>query len=456
MVEPKIPYLPGLRQQNPAPVPLEGQEAQDAQQALVSKILEAFTQVLPSNYVSQTTGPFYIEQFQAVAEQLAQVQITLEEVDLQSDVDFARPEFLWQMIGTLVFPETSKSPQGAPEISGDLSYREFLRRMLLLLLQGARIDTVHDGVTLLTDAEVRVLAKVAFSQDPTTAWGLDDQFELEINVLGTSTWEGEKGEPGTGFPTEPFVLLRNNQRILRALRPAHTLYEYRHLFLETFGPELFEDTFSAALTAWYYEDLRHYCLGMKAIVGAAGITLSAKTLFYDPNRSFGSVPVGATLTILSGPNTKPTSGGLDTATLGEYRVVEVRRLVSGADTTPRAYTTSPNGLSGSVTIDAEGVLTDAAQDFSFAGEGEILTILAGPNAASYRLETLMGGNGGPIGFVAPGSEITQVRVAPTVLRTMTRMPQTATGQSYTVTLQRKGCKHPWKINGEDVSAQFFA
>lgn len=452
MVEvPKSPYLPDTRGQNPAPISLQGQEGDDAKQALVSQILDTFAQVLPSNYVSQTTGPFYIEQFQVVAEQLAQIQLMLEDVDLQSDVDFARPEFLWQMIGTLVFPETNKEPQGPPEISGDLSYREFLRRMLLLLLEGAKLSTVESGVGLLTDAQVRVLAKVAFSQDPHSAWGLDDQFELEINVLGKSPGE----DYGTGFPSEPFVLLRNNQRILRALRPAHTLYEYRHLFLDAFGPDFFSDTFTANLTSWYYDDLRHYCQGMKSITGMGGVTLSSKTLFFDPSRSFGSVPVGATLTILAGPNSKPTSGGLDTATLGEYRVVEIRRLISGADTIPRSYTTSPTGLMGTVTADVEGVFTDPLQDFSLAVEGEILTIVAGPNAASYRLETLVGGKGGPVGFVTAGSEITQVRVAPTILRIQSRMPQAATGQSYSITLQRKGCKHPWVINGEDVSWQFY-
>lgn len=451
MDEPKAPYLPDVRAQNPAPIPLVGQQADDAKQALVAKILEAFVQVLPSNYVSQTTGPFYVMQFQTVAEQMAQVQITLEEIGLQSDVDFARPEFLWQMIGTLVFPETSKPPAGPPEISGDLTYREFLRRMILLLLQGAKLTTLEQGTMLLTDAEVRILAKVAFSEDPTTAWGLDDQFELEINVLG----RGVEGVVGTGFPSEPFVLFRNNQRILRALRPAHTIYEYRHLFLETFSPEFFADSFSAALNAWFYDDLRHYCRGMKAITGTQGITLGPKTLFVDPTRSFGSVPAGATLTILNGPNTKPTSGGLDTATLGVYRVVEVRRLVSGADTTARPYSTSPTNLQGTATVDADGVLTDALQDFSYAVEGEVLTLTSGPNAASYRLETLMGGNGGPVGFVSTGSEITQVRVAPTVLRTLTRMPRATEHQSYTVTLQRKGCKHPWNIQGEDVSSQFY-
>lgn len=450
---PKVPYLPGTRQQNPAPVAQGGQEGLSAVQRLSMKIMEAFSQVLPSNYVSETPGPFYTLQFQSIAEQLAATQLALEEVGLESDVDFARPEYLWQMIGTLVFPDTSQTPRGPVEISGDLTYREFLRRMLLLLLQGSKQAVVQEGVGLLTEAEVRIVPKVG--ADRGSAWGLDDQFEFEVNLLGKTTWsDGAVGEAGSGFPTDPIRLQRNNARILRALRPAHTLYEYRHLFLELFQANI-SDTFSAELDAWHYEDFRHYCLGMKALMGEEGATLASKILFSDPRRSFRTVTPGATLTILNGPNTKPTSGGLDSSTLGEYRVEEVRRLVFGPDEVPRRYTTSPTGLVGKATVDVDGVFTDLTQDFSNAVEGEILTLLEGPNAAEYRLEVLVGGEGGLVGVVSPGSNQHQVQVSPSILRIRSRMPRSQAGQRYTVTLQRKGAKHPWFVNGEDVSSQFF-
>lgn len=471
LILPKDPYLPFTRDQNPAPVPLEGQQGVRTLRDITDSILRTFQQVVPSNYVAEIPGPYYVLQYQAVAEQLARIQLELEEVGLESDVDFARPEFLWQMIGTLVFPNTRESPVGIPEVDGDLTYREFLRRMIILLLQGATEDVVEEGLNLLTEAVVQVLAKVDYSDMPGAYWGFPDQHTFEINVLcqtiftDPTTGELIEGALGTGFPVDPFKTLRNNMRILRALKPAKALYEYRHLFLDSFGSLFTAEPF-IELDPWYYEDFRKFCCGMKEITGDGGITLGVQ-LFSDPTRDFSAVCVGATLEIFDGPNASPSNGGTDAATLGVYRVTGVQRLLAGDDVedvnadpqvpVPRPYTTSPTGLSGFVTtvLGEDGVLEDVSQDFSDAVEGEIITITAGPNAGSYRLETLLGNNGGPVGLVAPGSGVTQVRIAPSILTTLTRMPEPATGQSYRVSLERLGVRTPFTVLGEDASAQFY-
>jgi hypothetical protein len=466
LVLPKAPYLPFQREQNPAPISTTGQQGARSLRDITNSILRTFQDVLPSNYVAEVPGPYYVLQYQAIAEQLAKIQLELEDVGTESDVDFARPEFLWQMIGTLVFPDPTKEPRGIPEIDGDLTYREFLRRMILLLLQGAKEDVVEEGLNLLTEAVVEVLAKVNFQFDPNTAWNFGDQHEFEINVLcrtvftDPTTGELIRGELGTGFPVEPFVLLRNNMRILRALKPAKALYEYRHLFLDAFG-DLFTAQPMIDLDPWYYEDFRKFCCGMKEINGTAGVTLPGRMTFQDVTLDFRSVCPGATLEILDGPNSSANQGGQDNATYGRYRVVGLQRLIFGADVdtngdpVARSYTTSPTGLSGTATADADGVLEDLNQDFSNAVEGETLTFLEGPNAGDYRLETLLGNNGGPVGQVAAGSLVTSVRVAPSILQIATRMPQQATGQTYRVTVERLGVRTPFTVLGEDVSSQFF-
>jgi hypothetical protein len=460
LVLPKEPYLPFTREQNPAPLSTEGQQGVRVARDIVDAILRTLQQVLPSNYVAEIPGPYYVLQFQAAAEQLAQLQLQLEDVGLESDVDFARPDYLWQMIGTLVFPDTTQTPHGIPEVDGDLTYREFLRRMIVLLLQGATEVTQQEGLSLLTTAVVEVLSKVDYSDRAISAWGFGDQHEFEINLLARTTFTDPttgaliEGELGTGFPADPATLLRNNQRILRALKPAKALYEYRHLFKEVFG-ELFSEQPFFQIDPWYYEDFRLFCCGMKELTGTEGVSLSGRTLFSDVTRDFRSVPAGATLEILDGPNSKPTSGGLDTSTLGRYRVVGVLRMPFGVESALRPYTTSPSGLSGAVAIANEGVLTDVAQDFSDAVEGETLTILAGPNAGQYRLETLLGLNGGPLGQVPPGSSVTSVRVAPSILQLRSRMPQQVSGQTYRVSLERLGVRTPYQVLLENASAQFY-
>jgi len=100
-------------------------------------------------------------------------------------------------------------------------------------------------------------------------------------------------------------------------------------------------------------------------------------------------------------------------------------------------------------------LDDPNQDFSNAVEGEVLTITTGPNSGSYRLDVLLGANGGPIAQVPAGSGVTGVQVAPCILQLNSRMIQPATGQSYRVSVERLGIRVPYTVLGEDASAQFY-
>jgi hypothetical protein len=289
---------------------------------------------------------------------------------------------------------------------------------------------VAGGAEVLTSADVALLERFLEARRPGSDFSIDDQFFFDLLV-------SEAG--GTAFPSDPFVLQENVRIVLKALKPAHTLYGYAYLFKDAFGP-LFNDTYSWELSTYYYDDFRKFCYGAREIAGSAGVTLSGRTLFSDVTRSFDSVQAGGLLVVTSGPNE------------GTYRVREVLTFPMTTDPTPRAYSTSPTGLSGTATVGV-GVVTDAAQDFGQAVEGEVLTFLVGPNAGSYRLDTLLGTHGGKVG-AAPGPA-TQVRVSPSMLRLETRMPSVASGQSYTVGVDRLGVRVPKTIVGEDASEQFY-
>lgn len=425
------PLADQAMEQNPAPFPEMGQDHIDKVRAQTDAIMRQFLKVLPSNYVSRVTGPFYTLQFQAAAEQLARFQLTAQEIFKDSDFDYTRPDFLWEIVGTLVFPgATNRS--GIPQVDGDVAYRTFLKKMVLLLLRGATPSAVEEGAGLLTEAEVSLLERFLEARQPGAAFTIDDQFFFDLLVQGGDP-------PGTGFPDEPFVLQENVRLVLEALKPAHTLYGYSHLFTDAFGT-LFDDSMSWELSAYYYDDLRKFCYGAKEITGTAGVTLSGRMLFADPTRSFASVQVGGLLHVTSGPNE------------GHYRIREVVQFPVAVDATARAYTTSPTGLSGMAVV-SNGVVSDVVQDFGQAVEGEVLTFASGPNAGSYRLEQLLGPDGGAVG-VATGPA-TQVRVAFSTLRLETRMPSAVGGQSYAVDVDRLGVKTPKVITGEDVSDQFY-
>jgi hypothetical protein len=414
--------------QNPSSHPLGGQEFQRAVRAQTENILAEFLRMLPDNYVSQISGPNYILQFQALAEVLAEIQITAQEVFSDSDFDFTRSEFLFQILGSLVFPKGET--EGIPVIEGDTTYRDFLKSMVELLLQGAIPDSIQSGIELLTDADITVIEKsIAARNDPQSAWGFDDQFSFEINV---------SAEGGTAFPEDPITLAENVRLVMQALKPAHTVFDYRHLFLDSFG-DLFSGSVSWDIQSHYYDDFRKYCDGAKSITGTLGETFTDRRLFQDVTRGFGSVSEGATLKIESGANQ------------GQYRVEEVLAFPIGTDSTPRSYTTSPSGLVGQATV-LEDSLEDFSQDFAGAVEGETLTFSSGPNAGSYRLVTLLGLNGGPVGKAS--GPATSVRVDTSLLRLTSRMPTVATGQTYSVEVDRLGVRVPQERVGEDASIYF--
>lgn len=497
------PSVYGPAPQNPAPMGLRGQVDLDRVRSLADQIVTVFLNSLPSNYVSQTRGPYYVQQFTAAAEELARVQVLLADAYEDTDFDFTRPEVLFQFLATLVFPDADN--QGLPEVSGDLTYREFLKRMVALLLQGSKATTLVGGVEALTDANVSILEKFRHLRDPGVLWTMADQFTFEVDVSKfvrtTPTTElsvtthyhpvtvnvtgaGETGEAvyasGTGpahthtiedflilegngdgqaahthelmsaFPDLPVVLQRNVGLVLQALDPASSLYEYRNLFRENLRGIFTDELLETSLEAYYYEDFRRDWSGVKSITSTAGVVGTDRYLFQDSTRSFRSVRVGSELVVPVDPVPAPSS---HLPREHRYRVRAILSFPYGDDPAAREYTTSPTGLSGSATV-VNGAFVDPLANFATCVEGETLTLSGGPNAGAYLLETLVGLNGGPVGASGLGPS-TSVRPAPSFLRVTPRIVASGTGITYTVSVDRLGMRVPQTVTDEDVSSQFY-
>lgn len=456
MAEDKLKLLPLSILQNPSSTLEKGQNFERSVQAEVENILAEFFLRLPDSYVSQVVGPFYTQQFQAAAEVLAQIQIVSQEVYEDSDFDFTRPEYLFQLLGDYLFPDGGRD--GVPQIDGDISYRSFLQALVLLILRGAKPDVIKEGVELLTDGDVTIIEKFLGLRGSQSKKALQEQFGFEVFVSKISENYPIPGIADS-FPKIPFITQDNVKLVLRALKPAHTHYEYSHLFLESFEKfdtvggippsgsvasdalDLFEDTYDWVIKTYYYEDFRKFCTGVKEITGASGETLTDRRFFQDVTRSFLSISPGAVLKLDSGLNA------------GSYRVEEVIYFPLGDDSTPRAYVTSPSGLSGTATISGS-IITDSLQDFSLAEEGEVLEFTTGSNKGFYRLSFLLGANGGFLGAPGLGST-TRVRISPTILRLKDRMPAILANQTYSVTVDRLGVLTPREVTGEDVSNFFI-
>lgn len=407
--------------QNPAPLREQGQEYQNQVRGQVELILKQFLAVLPSNYVSQTTGPLYTVQFQAMAEAVAKLQIGLQESLKDSLYEFTRSEFLWQMMGMVVFPKVYLNKMRIPIIEKDTDYRDFLRAMIVLLLQGTKKAPVEEGAGLLTDADVSIIEKALTANQEGSAWGYDDIYTFEVNV---------EAEGGTDFPHKPFDLEYNVAVILDALKPAYAIYEYRHIFREAFG-HIFQDTMFAELDMYDYDDFRKYCGGAKRIQGI-GEVLDGRFLFSDPERFFDGIGTPAYLIVED----------------IRYEVSEVIVFPMGDDPTPRHYTTS-SGLEGYASIEGD-TLTDNCQNWTLAQEGELITFHEGANTGTYRLKDVLGSDGGSVGFVTGSG--TQVRVGASIVRVTKRLP-TGNPFSYELSVDRLGIRTEQTITSENLTLQ---
>ena len=180
-------YVPGSEKifpnslsTNPSPLENIGQDFYNAHRDQVEKIMDTFLQLLPSNYVSKVRGPFYSLQFQSAAEELAHIQIMAQETLSDTDYDFTRTEFLQQILGYLVNPEYLNR---GFQFDTDLEFRSFLKRMVVLLLNGSRKTTVKQGIYLLTDGDITIIEKSEeMKKTKNTVYTLADQFEFEISL----------------------------------------------------------------------------------------------------------------------------------------------------------------------------------------------------------------------------------------------------------------------------------
>lgn len=420
----KIPYS---NPQNPSPSPNgEGQEFINDKQELVNAILTNFKRVLPSNYVSLTNGPFYLLQFQALSEQLADIQLSTTEIYKDSLWDFTRPEFLWQVLGSLVFPDSST---GIPQIDGDKTYRDFLSKMVINLLKGSTLESLKNGLESLEEGLVVEIVERYLSTPPRNPQGLntiEDQFLVDIFL--------------EGFTSAPFVLQENAKLVIQALKPAHVFYGFSFLFRDAFGVIASDEGgLILDLDSYYYDDMRKWCYGAERISGI-GEVLSSRSYFSDPDVSFKSIKVGSPFKISSGDNK------------GVYKVTEVIHLLAGAETSLRPYTLSSGGSGTNLQVIDYRTLRDPSIDWGTLPRDTKITITSGPNAGTYRLDTVLGSTGGEVGNSGVSGNL--VRVSPSILKLNEKPPKSATGQSYEVGVDRLGVQHPHAITAEDVSSQF--
>lgn len=221
-------------------------------QATLSTLLN----LLPSNYVSTVQGPNYTNELKAVAVEIAKIELALEDIESDSGYTNTRSDFLYSIIGYLVFLN-GRLPQTKFD---DLEFKRFLLSVIKIYFQGSIPSSIQEGVSLFTSDEVKVTENFKLIRAGASGYDISDQFGFQIDLIGAS-------------PGDLFAIDANIRLVLDIIRPAHTLFRIRYIFDDTYEPNpnpenpddagKIIDRYRWRMANYYYEDFRVYPAGIR-------------------------------------------------------------------------------------------------------------------------------------------------------------------------------------------------
>lgn len=233
------------------------QQGKEYQLRLANRSQVIFTNLmnlLPSNYISTVQGPNYTLELKAVAVELARLELSLEDVSLDFDFNNTRSDFIYSLIGYLVFLN-GKLPSTTFD---DQEFKAFLLNVVRIYFQGSVPASLQSGVQLFTSDTVSVTEDYLRVRQGASGYDISDQFGIQISI---DSIDG-------GFPSDVFSVDSNIRLILNIIRPAHTLFRIRYVFREEYKPNEDEggrilDALRGRLSNYYYEDFRTFSHGLK-------------------------------------------------------------------------------------------------------------------------------------------------------------------------------------------------
>lgn len=215
-------------------------------------IFSTLLNLLPSNYISAVQGPNYTVELKAVAVELAKIELTLEDVSMDGDFGKTRAEFLYSIVGYMVFLN-GRIP--ALEFD-DEEFRSFLLNLIRIYFKGSIPESIRDAADLFLTEDFTVFENFLLARAGASGLDISDQFGFQVTVNSTGS-----------FPAEIFQIESSIRIILDIIRPAHTLFRIRYLFEDTYNPNdpsgQIIDAMRWRLAAYYYEDFRSYWGGIK-------------------------------------------------------------------------------------------------------------------------------------------------------------------------------------------------
>jgi len=214
-------------------------------------IFGALLNLLPSNYVSTIQGPSYTVELKAVAVELAKIELALEDISLDQNFTKTRSEFLYSIVGYLVFLN-GKLP---PLDFNDEEFRSFLLNLIRIYFQGSVPASMQDASNLFFSGTNEVLENFLLTRLGASGFDISDQFGFQVKVT-----------TGGAFPPNVFQLQQSLRIILDIIRPAHTLFSIRYIFTDSYDPNDgggILDAYRWKMASYYYDDFRSYWCGLR-------------------------------------------------------------------------------------------------------------------------------------------------------------------------------------------------
>lgn len=216
-----------------------------------------FLAMLSSYWQSTVDGPNYARELKAMALAVSRIRLALD--DVRADVDYrsTRAEFLYQVLTSMLFPESIANPDYA-----DVDFAEFLRELVKVYFAGSVPSSMEQAVQLVTDG-MRVLVTENFKEarKPGSGFDISDEHTFNVDVFLPS--------PGS---IDVFLAEKNIRILLGIIRPAHTLYRLKFVLQDEYlgnqtdlEPNKVLDTFVFDLSNYGYEDFRKFVEGIEGI-----------------------------------------------------------------------------------------------------------------------------------------------------------------------------------------------
>ena len=210
-------------------------------------IFNTLMQLLPSNWISTVKGPNYTIELNAVAYELARLELSLEDVNTDQAFATVRTDFLYQVIGYMLFNGQLPSLDYS-----DIEFRKFFIALIGIYFQGAVPAAIEAAANLLFDQLATTYENFLLVRQGASGLDISDEFGFRIDIACTNN----------EFPANTFMNDAALRMILQIIRPAHTLYQLRYVFQDAYPSDSITDTSNWKLDNYYYEDFRAYWDGL--------------------------------------------------------------------------------------------------------------------------------------------------------------------------------------------------